>query len=68
MVDPGGPEPDLDVVATDLADVETALARLDDGSYWFDEVTGEPVDESTLAARPTARRADAPPAPTAPTA
>ena len=64
-MDPGGPEPDLDVAAADLADVETALARLDDGSYWSAEVTGEPLDESTLAARPTARRADTPPAPTA---
>lgn len=66
VVDPEATEPDLEAIATDLADVETALARLDDGSYWVDEVTGQPLPEATLAARPTARRADAHDGPDAP--
>lgn len=59
------PEPDLDAIARDLADVETALARLADGSYWRDEVTGAPLPDEVLAARPTARRLDDAPPPTA---
>ena len=47
---------DLDRVERDLADVEVALERLDAGSYWSDEVTGEPLDDELLANRPTARR------------
>ena len=57
IVDPEARQPYLDDIATDLADVETALERLDDGSYWIDEVTGEPLADSTLADRPTTRRA-----------
>jgi RNA polymerase-binding transcription factor DksA len=52
-------EIDLDVIAADLADVETALARLDTGDYWVDEVTGEPLSEEWMIAHPTARRAPA---------
>jgi len=48
---------DLDAVERDLAAVETALQRLSDGTYWTDEVTGEPIPEHVLAADPTARRA-----------
>lgn len=48
--------PDLDAIERDLADVESALNRLADGTYWTDEVTGEPIPESVLADRPTARR------------
>ena len=48
--------PDLDVIEADLADVEVALERLDDGEYWRDEETGEPLDEAVLEQRPTARR------------
>ncbi|MCU1360774.1 MAG: hypothetical protein JWN99_2063 [Ilumatobacteraceae bacterium] len=48
---------DLDRIEGDLADVEIALARLDSGEYWRDEVTGQPLDESLLAEHPTARRA-----------
>ncbi len=52
------PEPlDLDAVERDLAAVETALQRLSDGTYWTDEVTGEPIPEHVLATDPTARRA-----------
>jgi RNA polymerase-binding transcription factor DksA len=49
-------ELDLDVVERDLAAVETALQRLSDGTYWADEVTGDPIPEHVLAADPTARR------------
>ena len=53
-----GVEPvDLDMIERDLAAVETALQRLSDGTYWSDEVTGEPIAEYILAADPTARRA-----------
>ena len=56
------PEPtttvlDVDGIERDLGDVEIALERLDAGTYWNDEVTGEPLDDDLLAARPTARRA-----------
>lgn len=47
---------DLDTIEQDLADVETALQRLDDGTYWNDEVTGQPIDQAHLAANPTSRR------------
>jgi RNA polymerase-binding transcription factor DksA len=47
---------DLDRVESDLAGVETALARLDDGTYWTCEVTGAEIPDATLAANPTARR------------
>ena len=48
---------DLDRIEADLADVEIALARLDSGEYWNDEVTGQPLDDALLAERPTVRRA-----------
>lgn len=51
------PDLDLDAIEADLADVEVALARLDAGTYWTDEVTGEPLPDELLEARPTARRA-----------
>lgn len=47
---------DLDAIERDLAAVEVALERLSDGSYWTDEVTGEPIPDDVLAADPTARR------------
>ncbi len=47
---------DLDAVERDLADVEVALARLDAGTYWTDEVTGEPLPVELLEQHPTARR------------
>jgi RNA polymerase-binding transcription factor DksA len=47
---------DVDAIAADLADVEVALARLDAGTYWTDEVTGEPLPDELLATSPTARR------------
>lgn len=52
------PEPlDLTAIERDLAAVEAALPRLDDGSYWIDETTGDPIPDELLAADPVARRA-----------
>ena len=48
---------DLDEIERDLDAVEAALGRLDDGSYWRDESTGEEIPDSTLDEDPTARRA-----------
>lgn len=50
-------QPDLDAIGRDLADVEIALRRLDEGTYRIDEVTGEALPAELLASRPTARRA-----------
>ncbi len=47
---------DLDGIEQDLADVEIALARLDAGTYWTDELTGADLPHDQLAANPTARR------------
>lgn len=47
---------DLDTMERDLADAETALARLDAGTYFSDEVTGQPLAEDLLASNPLARR------------
>jgi hypothetical protein len=48
---------DLGAIERDLAAVEAALPRLDDGSYWVDEVTGEAIPDDVLAENPVARRA-----------
>jgi len=47
---------DLDTIERDLEAVEAALDRLADGTYWTDEVTGQPISEETLDVDPTARR------------
>ena len=47
---------DLDAIERDLADVETALARLDAGTYWTDEITGAPIADAGLGANPLVRR------------
>jgi RNA polymerase-binding transcription factor DksA len=47
---------DLDTIESDLAAVETALNRLDAGTYWTDEVTGEPLPEAVLEENPLLRR------------
>ena len=49
---------DLDAIGRDLADVEVALTRLDAGTYWTDEVTGDDLPAALLETHPTARRAD----------
>ena len=36
-------EPDLDAIATDLAEVEAELDRLADGTYEDDDATSEPA-------------------------
>ena len=48
---------DLDRVERDLEGVEAALARLDAGAYWTDEITGAPLGDDLLAADAVARRA-----------
>ncbi len=48
---------DLDAIETDLRNVEVALNRLADGTYWTDEVTGQPIPDDVLVRDPTARRA-----------
>ena len=45
----------LESLETELAEVEAALRRLDDGTYGIDEVTGERIDPARLEARPEAR-------------
>ncbi|HWS45107.1 MAG TPA: hypothetical protein VN636_04530 [Acidimicrobiia bacterium] len=45
----------LERLETELAEIEAALQRLDDGTYGVDEVTGEPIDPERLAAYPIAR-------------
>jgi RNA polymerase-binding transcription factor DksA len=50
---------EIDVVRieADLDGVQAALTRLNDGTYWTDEVTGEPIPVDVLDANPLARRA-----------
>lgn len=48
---------DLDAIEADLHNVEVALDRLADGTYWTDEVTGQPIPDEVLVLDPTARRA-----------
>jgi hypothetical protein len=48
---------DLDAIEADLRNVEVALDRLADGTYWTDEVTGQPIPDDVLVRDPTARRA-----------
>lgn len=47
---------DLEAIHLDLEDVEAALARLESGTYWTDEVTGDLLDEQRLSAHPLIRR------------
>ncbi len=47
---------DLTAIESDLAAVEAALSRLDAGTYWTDEVTGEPLPEALLDENPLLRR------------
>ncbi|MEO1057890.1 MAG: hypothetical protein AAFY28_13340 [Actinomycetota bacterium] len=49
------PDVDLDAIAADLDDVERALTRLDEGTYWTDEATGGQLDDEVLARSPIAR-------------
>ena len=45
----------LEGLEAELAEVEAALHRLDEGTYGIDEVTGERIDPARLDARPEAR-------------
>ncbi len=45
----------LEQVDSELADVEYALKRLDDGTYGTCEVDGKPIPEERLEAMPAAR-------------
>lgn len=54
---PAAPTLDLAAIEADLADVEVALTRLDAGTYWTCEVTGQPLSDELMAAEPTRRRA-----------
>ena len=48
---------DLDKITAELDAVEVALVRLEDGTYFTDEITGKPLDEQLLITNPIARRA-----------
>jgi RNA polymerase-binding transcription factor DksA len=48
---------DLARIERDLAGVETALQRLDAGTYWTDEVTGDTIPDEVLMVDPVTRRA-----------
>lgn len=50
---------DLDAIERDLTDVQTALDRLNEGTYWVDEVSGEEIPADVLAERPTVRSVSA---------
>jgi RNA polymerase-binding transcription factor DksA len=45
----------LEQLENELAEIEAALQRLDEGTYGVDEVTGEPIAPERLEARPSAR-------------
>jgi RNA polymerase-binding transcription factor DksA len=69
--DTGAGGAELDRIEADLSGVEVALDRLDAGTYWTCEVTGERLPETLLATDPVARRlpsagTSGPSAPTAP--
>ena len=48
---------DLDEITVEFDAVEVALVRLENGTYFTDEITGKPLDEQLLIANPIARRA-----------
>lgn len=45
----------LERLEDELAEIEAALQRIDEGTYGIDEVTGKPIDPERLDALPTAR-------------
>jgi DnaK suppressor protein len=45
----------LEQLERELAEIEAALQRLDEGTYGVDEATGEPIAAERLEAYPTAR-------------
>ena len=48
---------DLNKIEADLVGVDAALERLDAGTYFTDEVTGQQLAEELLTNNPIARRA-----------
>jgi hypothetical protein len=54
--DTGAGGAELDRIEADLSGVEVALDRLDAGTYWTCEVTGQTLPDALLAADPVARR------------
>lgn len=45
----------LEQLEAELAELQAALDRIDNGTYGIDEVTGDPIDPERLEALPTAR-------------
>lgn len=45
----------LDGLEAELAEIEAAIERIDQGTYGIDELTGEPIDPARLEAVPEAR-------------
>jgi RNA polymerase-binding transcription factor DksA len=45
----------LEQLEAELAELQAALERIDNGTYGIDEVTGDPIDPERLEALPTAR-------------
>jgi RNA polymerase-binding transcription factor DksA len=46
----------IEAIERDLNDVDTAMDRLEKGTYFSDEVTGAPLQPEFLATNPLARR------------
>ena len=46
----------VDAIERDLNDVDAAMARLEKGTYFIDEITGAPIQTDFLASNPLARR------------
>jgi len=45
----------LESLERELAEIEAAIRRVEEGTYGIDEVTGEPIAPERLEAQPTAR-------------
>jgi RNA polymerase-binding transcription factor DksA len=45
----------LEQLESELAEIQAALRRIDEGTYGVDEVTGDPIPPERLEAVPTAR-------------
>lgn len=46
---------DLDAIQRDLEGVQAALERLNEGTYWTDEITGDIIPDEVLDAFPLTR-------------
>ncbi|GDX34113.1 hypothetical protein LBMAG16_09440 [Actinomycetes bacterium] len=46
----------IDAIELDLNDVDAAMARLEKGTYFNDEITGAPIQTDFLTSNPLARR------------